>query len=241
MVHLIHHPLAGPQIRQMGGRGGYLMLAPSRHWWLLWLINRPRVSRGATLDPHLDGSSQPASLFATMRAIQITPVAFPALSFSTPSWGSTCPLSLPFTLCMCWEFLCVYLTLPAPGCDCDCACACTWPCLLLPLSGNLATLPASWHGQCCGWFECSSNPYQRPCGLNCPQLLISVGEPTFIGGKRFSCAGKYKQRHLNGPHEFVCGTYPAQMAAARIWVPILKAQIFPNRIPTETVKKNCGC
>ena len=43
----------------------------------------------------------------------------------------------------------------------------------------------------------------------CPQLLISVGEPTFIGGKRFSCAGKYKQRHLNGPHEFVCGTYPA--------------------------------
>ena len=140
MVYLIHHPLAGPQIRQMGGRGGYLMLAPSRHWWLLWLINRPRVSRGATLDPHLDGSSRLASLFATMRAIQITPVAFPALSFSTPSWGSTCPLSLPFTLCMCWEFLCLYLTLPAPACACApacdyaCACACTWPCQLLPLT-----------------------------------------------------------------------------------------------------------
>ena len=55
----------------------------------------------------------------------------------------------------------------------------------------------------------NTDPYQRPCRLNCPQVLISVGEPTFIGETHFSCAGKYKQRHLNGPHEFVCGTYPA--------------------------------
>ena len=42
--------LAGPWIRQMGGRGGYLMLALASQVALL--INRPRVSRGATLDPH---------------------------------------------------------------------------------------------------------------------------------------------------------------------------------------------
>ena len=36
------------------------------------------------------------------------------------------------------------------------------------------------------------------------------GRPSFKSCMCFSCASKYKQSHLNGPHGSVSGTYPAQ-------------------------------